>query len=105
MPGEVIMLTAFQMSICLSFVGGRPMLLLQDHTKGRIKVFVRGVWSFTIIPGHLLHLDCEAVLLGCEDEGVYVEERTTWGGVAFALSEFQQTGEVPCMTHDGFVYE
>ena len=89
----------------LAFVGGRPMLILRDHTEGRIKVFLNGKWSFTVIPGRLLELDCEAVLLGIDDEGFHDEERTTWGGVAFALSIFQQTGNVPCMTHDGFVFK
>jgi hypothetical protein len=89
----------------MRFVGGRPMLILRDHTEGRIKVHLAGVWAFTAIPGHLLGLDCEAVLLGCEDADQWEEERTTWGGVAHALSQFQQTGEIPTMDEDGFEYE
>ena len=80
---------------------GRAALLKE----GRVKVFMNGVWIMTVIPGHLMCLDCEAVLLGCEDQGQYCEERTTWGGVMCALSEFQQTGEVPCMDDNGFIYE
>ena len=89
----------------LRFVGGRPMLILRDHTEGRIKVFLGGKWVATAIPGHLLRLDCDAVLLGMSDEGYDFEERTTWGGIMVALSEFQQTGEVPCMDSEGFIYE
>ena len=86
----------------LRFTGGRPMLILRDHTKGRIKVYLCGVWTFTVIPGELMDSEFDAVLLGCEDADQYAEERTTWGGVAHALSTFQQTGEVPCMDDEGF---
>ncbi len=87
----------------LSFVGGKPMLILRDHTEGRIKVFLKSKWVATVIPGRLIGCDCEAVLLGAEEEGYFFEERTTWGGIMCALSEFQQTGEVPCMGEDGFI--
>jgi hypothetical protein len=93
---------ANQLNHMLRFVGGRPMLILRDHAKGRIKVYLKGEWAFTVIPGELLCYECDAVLLGCEDAGQYAEERTTWGGVAHALSMFQQTGEVPCMDSEGF---
>ena len=93
-------MNAARLNCMLRFVGGRPMLILRDHVEGRIKVFLRGVWSFTVCPGN--GYACEAVLLGCEDAGQYTEERTTWGGVAHALSMFQQTGEVPCMDKEGF---
>ena len=93
---------ANRMNHMLRFVGGRPMLILRDHVEGRVKVFLSGVWAFTVIPGELMGYDCDAVLLGCEDVGQYTEERTTWGGVAHALSTFQQTGQVPCMDEEGF---
>lgn len=89
----------------LSFVGGRPMLILRDHTAGRVKVYMGGKWIMTVIPGDVLAQECEAVLLGRDDEGYHVEERTTWGGIMVALSLFQQTGEVPCMGADGNVYD
>jgi len=102
-------MNANQLNGMLRFTGGRPMLILRDHTKGRIKVFLCGVWSFTVIPrgAHSATVseggyDCDAMLLGCEDADQYAEERTTWGGVAHALSTFQQTGEVPCMDDEGF---
>lgn len=89
----------------LRFVGGRSMLILRDHTEGRIKVFLNGKWVATVIPGSVIMQDCDAVLLGMSDEGYDFEERTTWGGIMVALSEFQQTGEVPCMSSEGFIYE
>ena len=98
-------MTAQELFGMLKFVGGRPMLILRDHTAGRIKVFLKGAWVATVIPGELIGYDCDAVLLGCSDQGYDFEERTTWGGVACALSEFQQTGNVPCMDSDGFIYE
>ena len=103
--GERVIMNAAKMNGMLKFIGGRPMLILRDHTEGRIKVYLGGKWVATAIPGHLMGLDCEAVLLGCSDEGYDFEERTTWGGVACALSEFQQTGDVPCMDADGFICE
>ena len=96
---------ASQLFSSLSFVGGRPLLILRDHSEGRIKVFLEGKWVATVIPGHLLSLKCDAVLLGMEEEGYYFEERTTWGGIMYALSEFQQTGEVPPMDEEGFALE
>jgi hypothetical protein len=85
----------------MRFVGGRPMLILRDHAEGRIKVYLKGEWAFTVIPGELMGYECDAVLLGkAQQDGT--EERTTWGGVAHALSQFQQTGEVPCMDSEGF---
>ena len=98
-------MNASRLFTSLSFVGGRPMLILRDHTEGRIKVFLNGVWVATAGPGHLMDLDCEAFLLGREEEGHTFEERTTWGGIMVALSEFQKTGHVPCMDEDGFIYE
>jgi hypothetical protein len=105
LSAERLIMNAVRMFSNLRFVGGRPLLILRDHEAGRIKVFLEGVWAFTIIPGELLAVKCEAVLLGCWDAGYDNEERTTWDGVAFALSEFQQTGSVPCMTYEGFVFE
>jgi hypothetical protein len=98
-------MNAAKMNGMLKFIGGRPMLILRDHTEGRIKVYLGGRWIMTVIPGHLIEQDCDAVLLGIGEEGYDIEERTTWGGVACALSEFQQTGDVPCMNADGFIYE
>jgi hypothetical protein len=98
-------MNASRLFTSLRFVGGNPMLILRDHEDGRIKVFMNGKWIMTVIPGHLMCLGCEAVLLGVEDEGQFCEERTTWGGVMVALSEFQQTGEVPCMDTDGYIYK
>lgn len=98
-------MNANQLNGMMRFVGGRPMLILRDRPQGRINVFLKGDWIFTVIPGELMELDCDAVLLGREDAGQYAEERTTWGGIAHALSTFQQTGEVPVMDEDGFEYE
>lgn len=95
-------MNARELNGMLRFVGGRPMLILRDHEAGRIKVFQGNVWIMTVIPGHLLGTGTECVLLGREDAGFYDEERTTWGGAAYALSELQQTGVVPCMDADGF---
>jgi len=93
----------------MQFVGGKPLLILRDHTAGRIKVFLSGKWIATIVPAHLLSEDTECVLIGYEGCGVdgieYAEERTTWGGAAFALSQFQQTGIVPTMDSEGFAVE
>lgn len=95
-------MNARELNGMLRFVGGRPMLILRDHEDGRIKVLQSGRWILTVVPGHLLMDDCEAVLLGREEEGFYDEERTTWGGVAYALSMLQQTNTVPAMDEDGF---
>ena len=95
---------ANQLNHMMRFKGGRPMLILRDHVGGRIKVFKGGLWIATVTPGHLMCLECEAVLLGCEHAGdeYCFEERTTYGGVAYALSSLQQTGFVPCMDSEGF---
>jgi len=95
---------AAQLFRSLSFVGGRPLLVLRDHEGGRIKVLLNGEWVATVIPGHLIGRgEVDAVLLGMDDAGYTFEERTSWGGIMCALSEFQQTGEVPVMDEDGFV--
>lgn len=70
-PPKGYTMSASSLFTSLRFVGGRPMLILRDHTEGRIKVFLKGVWVATVIPGPLMDLDCEAVLLGIEDDGYY----------------------------------
>ena len=95
-------MNARELNGMLRVVGGRPMLILRDHAGGRIKVFQSGRWIFTVIPGHLMGSNAEAVLLGREDEGFYDEERSTWDGIAYALSVLQQTNTVPALDENGF---
>ena len=96
-------MNARELTSLLRFVGGRPMLILRDHDALRIRVYERGVWIFTVGEGRALGVQQEAFLLGVEaaDMGHH-EERSTWGGIAHALSMYQQHGEVPCMDEDGF---
>jgi len=94
-------MNARELTGMLRFAGGRDMLILRDHEAGRIKVYKKGEWIFTVIPGSLLGVRTECVLLGkAEQDGV--EERTTWGGAAYALSMFQQYGDIPAMDSGGF---
>jgi hypothetical protein len=95
-------MNAIKLSGMLQFVGGKPMLILRDHEQGRIKVFKSGVWIATVGPGAVLGVDTEACLMGKEGDVEDVEERTTWGGVAWWLSEYQQHGTLTCMDEDGF---
>lgn len=80
---------------CLRFEGGKPLLILRDHEEGRIKVFLRGVWIATVVPGRLFrHPEVEAFLISRDlPDGQEIE----WGGeydaIAAGLSELQQTGD------------
>ena len=98
-------MNARELTEWLQFVGGKPMLILRDHEGGRIKVFQSGEWIATVGPGSLLGLDEEAFFLGKTGDIEGCEERTTWGGIAALLSQYQQTGEVPVMDADGFIVE
>ena len=99
-------MNAIKLSGMLQFVGGKPMLILRDHEEGRIKVFQSGVWIATVIPGPLMgEKTAEAILMGKEGDIAEDEERTTWGGVAWWLSEYQQSGTRTCMDEDGFPAE
>ena len=94
-------MNAQQLNSTLSFVGGRPMLILRDGIGGRIKVFVEGQWAFTVAPGHIAGADCEAVLVTrfewCEDNNKWHEVFDgTWDLMSVLLSQYQQTGEFPC---------
>lgn len=95
------MMNAQQLNLMLKFVGGRPMLILRDHVGGRIKIHIDGEWAMTVIPGSLLGLTCEAVLI-TRDEWVrehkkWDEElRCSWGLMALQLSQYQQEGSFLC---------
>lgn len=69
------------------------MLILRDHNKGRVKIFCKGVWVATVIPGEvMLYPEYEAVLLSKDLEDAEYEWRGTYGDIAAALSVLQQTG-------------
>lgn len=83
------MFDARSLSSRLAFKGGLPLLVLRDHEGGRIKVFRDSQWVATIVPGSLLCLDCEALLLSYPDSNV--EWRGRLAIIAVGLNAFQQS--------------
>lgn len=77
------------------FQSGLPSIVFRDHEGGRIQLWLAGSWIATVIPGHLLACDCEAVLLNKreDDEQIDIEWRGTYGAIAAGVSELQQTAD------------
>ena len=72
------------------FEGGKPGLYFRDHTAGRIKVVTaKNEWIATLIPGELLFVDAECVLLSMDNS---YEWRVTYGEAAALVSALQQGG-------------
>ena len=76
-------------SMC-RFQGGKPGLYFRDHVGGRIKVVTpRNEWIATVIPGELLGVDAECVLLSIDGSEEY---RVSYGEAAALVSALQQDG-------------
>ena len=74
------------------FEGGKPGLYFRDHLAGRIKVMTaKNEWIATLIPGELLFVDHEVVLLS-KDTVEDNEFRVTYGEAAALVSALQQGG-------------
>ena len=72
------------------FEGGKPGLYFRDHIAGRIKVLTAtGEWIATVIPGELMLVDAECVLLSIDDG---YEWRVSYGEAAALISALQQGG-------------
>ena len=72
------------------FEGGKPGLYFRDHIAGRIKVMTaKNEWIATVIPGELMLVDAECVLLSLHDS---YEWRVSYGEAAALISAFQQGG-------------
>ena len=78
-------------SMC-RFQGGKPGLYFRDHTAGRIKVLTAtGEWIATVIPGEILGVDTDAVVLS-KDQASDYEWRVSYGEAAALISALQQGG-------------
>ena len=77
------------------FQGGLPSIVFRDHEDGRIQLWLANKWIATIVPGHWLGHDCEAVLLNKreDDEQIDIEWRGTYSELAAGVSELQQTAD------------
>ena len=76
-------------SMC-RFEGGKPGLYFRDHLAGRIKVLTaKNEWIATVIPGELLFVDAECVLLSMDNSH---EFRVSYGEAAALISALQQGG-------------
>ena len=76
-------------SMC-RFEGGKPGLYFRDHLAGRIKVLTaKNEWIATLIPGELLLVDAECVLLSMDNSH---EFRVSYGEAAALISALQQGG-------------
>ena len=74
------------------FEGGKPGLYFRDHIAGRIKVMTaKNEWIATVIPGELLGVDSEAVVLS-KDQASDYEWRVSYGEAAALVSALQQGG-------------
>ena len=72
------------------FEGGKPGLYFRDHIAGRIKVLTaKNEWIATLIPGELLFVDAECVLLSMDNSH---EFRISYGEAAALVSALQQGG-------------
>ena len=76
-------------SMC-RFECGKPGLYFRDHLAGRIKVLTaKNEWIATVIPGELLFVDAECVLLSMDNNR---EFRISYGEAAALVSALQQGG-------------
>ena len=74
------------------FEGGKPGLYFRDHLAGRIKVLTAtGEWIATVIPGEILGVDTEAVVMSFGQASHY-EYRVSYGEAAALVSALQQGG-------------
>ena len=72
------------------FEGGKPGLYFRDHLAGRIKVLTaKNEWIATLIPGELMLVDAECVLLSIDGDDEY---RVSYGEAAALVSALQQGG-------------
>ena len=77
--------------MCL-FESGKPGLYFRDHTAGRIKVMTaKNELIATVIPGEILGVDTEAVVLSFDQASDY-EWRVSYGEAAALISALQQGG-------------
>ena len=82
-------MNASQFRMMCRFEGGKPGLYFRDHIAGRIKVLTAtGEWIATVIPGELMLVDAECVLLSIDGD---VEYRVSYGEAAL-ISALQQGG-------------
>lgn len=95
---------ANQFSHLCRFQGGLPGIVFRDHEGGRIQLWLCNKWIATIVPGHLLAQDCQAVLLNKreDDEQIDIEWRGTYGEIAAGVSELQQTADWLAAEHAFF---
>ena len=83
-------MNASQFRMMCRFEGGKPGLYFRDHIAGRIKVMTaKNEWIATLIPGELLLVDAECVLLSMDNS---YEWRVTYGEAAALVSALQQGG-------------
>ncbi len=74
------------------FEGGKPGLYFRDHIAGRIKVLAaKNEWIATVIPGEILGVDTEAVVMSF-DQASHYEWRVSYGEAAALISALQQGG-------------
>ena len=74
------------------FEGGKPGLYFRDHIAGRLKVMTAtGEWIATVVPGELLGVDTDAVVLS-KDQASDYEWRVSYGEAAALISALQQGG-------------
>ena len=74
------------------FEGGKPGLYFRDHIAGRIKVLTAtGEWIATLIPGEILGVDTDAVVMSFGQASHY-EWRVSYGEAAALVSALQQGG-------------
>ncbi len=83
-------MNASKFAMMCRFEGGKPGLYFRDHTAGRIKVLTaKNEWIATVVPGELLGVDAEAVVLSMCNSN---EFRVSYGEAAALISAIQQGG-------------
>ena len=83
-------MNAAHFSMMCRFEGGKPGLYFRDHIAGRIKVMTtKNEWIATVIPGELMLVDAECVLLSIDGDDEY---RVSYGEAAALVSALQQGG-------------
>ena len=83
-------MNASQFRMMCRFEGGKPGLYFRDHIAGRIKVLTaKNEWIATLIPGELMLVDAECVLLSIDGDDEY---RVSYGEAAALVSALQQGG-------------
>ena len=83
-------MNASQFRMMCRFEGGKPGLYFRDHLAGRIKVLTaKNEWIATLIPGELMLVDAECVLLSIDGDDEY---RVSYGEAATLVSALQQGG-------------